>query len=139
MDQIAKDRPKPHDDYQPPDALSACIAQKPDHLATGLPQCSLCKGGVYTVEDKDPGLLWQLGSDKIFHLWYDLLAKQTNRWQICDYSNDDILHKYRPILDNILPRNLFQRSNTFSLEIIPYAYFMVKIQVLYRSTPAARP
>ena len=82
--------------------------------------------GVFTVEDKDPSVLWQINTDKIFNLWYTLLEKQTNRWMICDYTDEDIVNRHRAILDNILPRNLLRRTHSFAIENVPYAYYTVK-------------
>lgn len=54
-----------------------------------------------TVEDKGPSVLWKLGTNEIFGLWYNLLQKQTGRWQICDYTTLYSTTSYLVIFFNV--------------------------------------
>ena len=83
-----------NDDYIPPKNLAHCITQSLEKLAADLFQCTLSSKEIYTVEDKDPSVLWQANNDKIFNLWFHLLSNQPQRWKICDYTNDDVLLQY---------------------------------------------
>ena len=65
---------------------------------------------------------------RIFTFWYTLMAICADRWEIQTISNDDILQKYRSILDTILPKSLTGRTNAFSLSNVPYAYFTIKLK-----------
>ena len=93
------------DPYLPPKSQEPLIVQNPEDLASDLYQCTTCSSDIYTVEDKGPSVLWRMRNFSIFIFWYNLMANCTDRWETQDISNEEILRKYRTILDNILPKS----------------------------------
>ena len=61
---ISKQGHKTTEDYQPPSSLRHCIPQSPALLAADLFQCLPQKDGIFTSEDKDPSVLWQIQGEK---------------------------------------------------------------------------
>ena len=45
---------------------------------------------------------------------------------VTTHTEEQVVQYYCSILDNILPRNLLHKRNTFSGVNIPYIYFAVK-------------
>ena len=123
---IGNHQPKTIDEYHPPPHQIPSIAQQPASLATDLFRCTAGDDSVYTVEDKDPSVLWQVNTHKIFDLWYSLFEKQPTRWHISNLTEEDVVAKYQSILSNILPSNLLRRGRTFTADHIPYAYYTIK-------------
>ena len=83
-------------------------------------------GATFTVEDKDPSILWQIMSDDLFTFWRHTMSEASDRWGIHDCPTTDILQPYIGIVDYVLPRNLLLSHNSFSTKHIPYTYFTVK-------------
>ena len=125
-DTISRDPNKPTTNYEPPAEIHHCISQSPELLAADLYRCLDCGQASYTVEDKDPSVLWRLNSNHIVEFWRNLLKQSPDRWAITNHTEDEVIQYYRSILDNILPRNLLQKRNTFSATNVPYTYFTVK-------------
>ena len=69
------------DPYRPPAQQAPAIAQQPEDLAADLYKCSTCVGDTFTVEDKDPSVLWRMRNDRIFNFWYYLMAACPIRWE----------------------------------------------------------
>ena len=112
--------------YIPSRSLQHHITHDPGLLINDLLRASTVKDATFTVEDKDPSILWQIMSDDIFNFWRHTMSEASDRWEIHDCPTADILQKYRGILDYVLPRNLLRSSNSFSTKHIPYTYFTVK-------------
>ena len=115
-------------DYHPPAMQAPLIPQNPEELAADLFQCTTSQDCTYTVEDKDPSILWRMKNIRIFAFWYKLMSGSPDRWEVQDIPDDTILKNYRGILDSILPRSLVGKSNAFSMVHVPYAYFTIKLK-----------
>ena len=127
--------PSPHaEPYHPPRFLTPFISHDPEDLATDLYRCSPLGDCTFTVEDKDPSVLWQMSSNVIFDFWYTLMTKCPDRWKICKVPDVEILKRYRVVLDTILPKSLIGESNAFSWKRVPYAYFTVKYKCFRNAT-----
>jgi len=53
------------------------------------------------------------------------MAKAPERWAIVQMTNDEVLKRYRDILDYILPKSLVGK-NYFNTSHVPYAYPTIK-------------
>lgn len=89
----------PPDPYQPPASQPPFVNHGPESLAADLYHCTIDKDDVYTVEDKDPSILWRLRSNRIYDFWYYLMTNATTRWEIQTIPDETILQNYRTILD----------------------------------------
>ena len=117
----------PVEPYTLPSSQEPFVNHHPEALAADLYRCTTDPTNVYTVEDKDPSILWQLKGTRIYDFWYRLMANSPKRWEIQSISSDAILKNYRTILDTILPKSLIGKAgNAFSLAHVPYAYFTIK-------------
>lgn len=65
--------------YRRPKYLVPGIPKYPESLAANLFQCSTRWGLVFTVEEKDPSILWKLTGDRIFDFWHSLMTNSPNR------------------------------------------------------------
>ena len=57
-------------EYRPPTALNSIITEPPEDLAADLYQCTRSSDHTYTVEDKDPSVLWRMSDHRIFDYWF---------------------------------------------------------------------
>ena len=110
----------------PPPELAPFHSEPPEQQTCGLYQCTTAVDHTFTVEDKDPSVLWQMGSTCLFSYWFYLMTHAPERWEVQAISKETVLKNYRGILDTILPKSLIGVSNAFSSVHIPYAYFTVK-------------
>ena len=83
----------PHDekayhDYTMPAALSNIVLHDPLRLGADLYRCSVEPDAVFTLEDKDPSVLWRIEGNKMFDFWYKLFENSPDRWRICDFTNE---------------------------------------------------
>ena len=61
--------------YQRPPSAFQHIPNNPENLRGGLFRASTDKLSIYTVEHKDPSVLWRLSSDAVFTLWWHSLGE----------------------------------------------------------------
>lgn len=113
--------------HSPPDLITPIVAQPPEELATDMYACSTSPGCTFTVEDKDPSVLWQMQDDSIFNFWYYLMSHCPERWEILTLTTEEALRKYRDIMNQILPKSLLGK-HAFSSRNLPYAYFTIKFK-----------
>ena len=62
------------------------VPQPPALLAADLFRCLEDKEVVYTIEDKDPSVLWRFNNNVLFDYWYGLFHQHPERWSIIDHS-----------------------------------------------------
>ena len=89
-------RAPPEDPYRPPTTLDPLIPLGPELLASDLFQCSTTSNCTYTVEDKDPSVLWEMHTPAIFNFWYKLLSPSPDRWEIIEETTEQILKSTAP-------------------------------------------
>jgi hypothetical protein len=116
----------PETQYVVPREMDPLVTQSPELLAADLFRCTTCKDNIYTVEDKDPSVLWRMSSTSIFRFWHKLIESCPQRWEIMSVPTAEILDNYRRIIDRILPNSLIGGSTAFSTVHLPYAYFTIK-------------
>ena len=58
-----------------------------------------------TVEDKDPSVLWAQTQRGVFVRWINMLLPQP-RWKFVNLKPEEVLKKYRDLLNTCLPRSL---------------------------------
>ena len=117
----------------PPNSILTNVTRNPEDLVGDLYKASIDLNRTYTVEDKDPSIVWKV-SEQVFGIWENMMKAASDRWTILDSSTEQILNPYRNILNYIVPRNLLRESNCFSGKHIPYAYFTVKYKCFQNGT-----
>ena len=107
--------------YAFPPSQAHVVPHHPEMLGTDVYRCSPCDAAssTFTIEDKDPSVLWRICNNRVFRYWYQLFENSPDRWEICDYTHEEVIAKYRAILDPILPRNLLPRATAFGMSQLP--------------------
>ena len=78
--------------YRCPTSQQPSIPLPPEDLASDLYSCTTTNNCIYTVEDKDPSILWQMNSTTIFNCWFSLMAGSPDRCSIVQLSSEEILN-----------------------------------------------
>ena len=78
-------------DYVTPPETQHCIRQPPELLAADLYRCTGAKGETYTIEDKDPSVLWRLNSTNILDYWHGLSKQRPDRWAVAGHPEEQVL------------------------------------------------
>ena len=66
---------KPEAPYMPPSRRNPDISHHPDDLIGDLRAASANRNATFTVEDKDPSILWQLNSDSFMQFWKNMMGE----------------------------------------------------------------